>query len=100
MILYIFTWPSSTSRDLAKWRFRLALFFVKIWRRPGRVRFNLPVAVTLNRALTALRVFILGMAFLLLRLFSGRSSAFWPLAARREYSGNGPPHHLRGRFHN
>ncbi len=57
MILYIFTWPSSTSRDLAKLRFRFALFFVKIWRRPGRVLFNFPVPVTLNRAFISLAGF-------------------------------------------
>lgn len=60
MILYIFTCPSSTNRDLAKCRLRLELFLVKIWRRPGRVRFNLPRPVTLNRAFIAFRVFILG----------------------------------------
>lgn len=79
---------------MAKWRFRLALFFVKMCRRPGRVRFNLPVAVTLNRAFTALRVFILGIAFLLIRLFSRRGACLRLLAARRQNHRNRPPHHL------
>lgn len=79
-ILNIFSWPSSTSLDFPRLLLRLELFFVKICRRPGRVLFSFPVPVTLNRALTALRVFIFGTGcFSFLRSFDHR---FFLLAAR------------------
>src|SRR3989344_5443042 len=96
MILYILTCPSSTRRALAKWRFRSALFFVKIWRRPGRVLFNFPLAVTLKRAFTAFRVFILGM-FALLNICGGKRCALVPFSTNtwREYRGHRASHHFR-----
>ncbi len=59
--LYILTWPLSTKAALRRWRLRLDDFLAKRCRRPGLKCINLPVAVTLKRALTDLRVFILGI---------------------------------------
>lgn len=56
---YIFSWPLSRATALAKARLRLEVFLERMWRRPCLCLINLPEAVTLKRAATAL----LGFSF-------------------------------------
>lgn len=64
MLLYVFANPAATIAVRARLRLRFDVFFVRMWRLPGRFLFSLPVAVTLNFEATALFVFILGTVFL------------------------------------
>ncbi len=66
---YIFSWPASTTEDLLSARFLLEDFFASLCLRPGRMRTNLPVPVTLKRAATAFRV--LNFVTMFLPLLSG-----------------------------
>lgn len=57
------TTVSWTTTALAMWRFLLALLLAKRWRREALLRTTLPVAVTLKRLATDLRVLLRAMDF-------------------------------------
>lgn len=66
----LFTSLLSTTVNLVRFLLRFLLFLVRMWLLKACFRFILPLPVNLKRFFAPETVFILGMAFFFIKLFS------------------------------